>query len=365
MPETRVVNPLVQQFQKGGVPRDLRLMAAQGALPLKPADLVELLVVLRSDADTMVAGAAHDSLLGYPAAEFLPLLADREAPPGVVAWALEFRGERELREAGLQNLALTDADLERLVQGLPEHLVELVVINQVRLLRSPSLLAALEGNPSLSNDQRRRLRELRESFNLGGVRGQAPAAPPASAPPPVVEEEPTVPADTLEDIVFLSEAEAMARYLSEEERGEDEKVSVVQRIYRLNTAEKVITALKGSREERAVLVRDPNRIVAVAVLSGPRLTDPEVESFAGMKSISDEILRKIGSHREWTKRYGVVANLVRNPRTPVGIALTLVPRLNARDMKSLTADRNVPEVVRKHAQKFVRQAVDPSAKARS
>jgi hypothetical protein len=365
MAEGRLVNPLVQQFQKGGVPRDLRMLAAQGALPLKPADLVELLHVLRSDPEAEIAEAAQASLVACPAAELLPLLADREAPSGVVAWALEFRSERDLREAALQNTALADGDLERLVQGLPEHLAELVVINQVRLLRSPSLLAALEGNPSLSNDQRRRLRELRESFNLGGVPGQV--APPAAAepPPPAPDVEPASPADTLEDIIFLSEAEAMARYLSEEERGEDEKVSVVQRIYRLNTAEKVITALKGSREERAVLVRDPNRIVAVAVLSGPRLTDPEIEAFAGMKSISDEILRKIGSHREWTKRYGVVANLVRNPRTPVGIALTLVPRLNARDMKSLTADRNVPEVVRKHAQRFVRQVADPSSRARS
>jgi hypothetical protein len=74
-----------------------------------------------------------------------------------------------------------------------------------------------------------------------------------------------------------------------------------------------------------------------------------------MKNVSDQILREIGGHREWTKRYAVVNNLVRNPRTPIAISLGLVPRLNPRDIKSISVDRNVPEAVRKQAQKFVRQ----------
>jgi hypothetical protein len=156
--------------------------------------------------------------------------------------------------------------------------------------------------------------------------------------------------------VFMTEDEALVRYLSEEERQQTEKVSAVQKIYRLNTAEKLITALKGSREERAILIRDPNRLVATAVLGSPRLTDPEIEAISGMKSVSDEILRKIGHHREWTKRYSVCKNLVCNPRTPIGIALTLVPRLSPRDIKGLSVDRNVPEPVRKHAQKFLKGA---------
>ena len=73
-----------------------------------------------------------------------------------------------------------------------------------------------------------------------------------------------------------------------------------------------------------------------------------------MKNVSDEILREIGNHREWTKRYGVSKNLVCNPRTPIGVALSLVPRLNPRDIKGISVDRNVPEPVRKQAQKFVK-----------
>jgi len=353
MSEARAVNPLVAQFQKRGVPRDLRLLAAQGALPLKPSDLLELLHILLSDVEPQIRETATATLTGLPAEELLPICRDKQSPPGVLAWVVANRAERELREATLQNVALADEPIEALASSLPEELAELVVINQTRLLRRTSLLEALESNPHLNNDQKRRLRELRETFRIGG------AAPPEHAPPPPPVEEPAAgpPGEEIFETLPegpLTESDAMVRYLTEEERNETDKVSTVQRIYRLNTAEKVITALKGSREERAVLVRDPNRLVGTAVLGSPRLTEAEIESFAGMRSLSDELLRQIGSHREWTKRYGVVANLVRNPKTPVGISLGLVSRLNPRDIKGLTMDRNVPEVIRKQAQKFLK-----------
>jgi hypothetical protein len=357
MTEVRATNPLVDQFRKGGVPKDLRLMAAQGALPLKPEDLLELWTDLVNDREPSVQEAATRSITTFAAAEFLPVLKSRETPPGVLAWAVIHRTERELREAALQNTSLTDAVIESLAGSLPSELAELVVINQQRLLRRTSLLEALETNPNLNNDQRRRLRELRETFRIGVA--EAPPPPlPAAEPEP--EPEPELAEVTL-DGPELSEEEAMVRYLSEEERHQTEKVSVVQKLYRLNTAEKMIAALKGTREERAILVRDPNRLVAAAVIGSPRLSDPEIEAFSAMKNISDQILRKIGTHKEWMKRYGVVANLVRNPRTPIGISMGLVSRLTPRDIKAVAFDRNVPEAIRKTAQKFVR-SVEPGQK---
>lgn len=354
MGEVRVSNPLVDQFRRGGVPKDLRLIAAQGALPLSLVDLLELLEHLLQDREADVCAAAKATLSGFPAPDLLPLMKDRETPPPVLHWCLTARTERDLRESVLQNTSTMDESIEMVAATLQEELAELVVINQMRLLRRTSLLEALETNPSLNNDQRRRLRELRETFRIG----EAPVAPaPAPPPPPPPAPEP-VPEPVVQEEVPLTEDEAMVRYLAEDERGESEKVSAVQRLYRLNTAEKVITALKGNREERAILVRDPNRIVATAVLGSPRLTEAEIESFAGMKSVSDEILRQIGTHKEWTKRYGVIASLVRNPRCPLAITLGMVPRLNPRDLKSISVDRNVPEVIRKHAQRFVKGPSD-------
>jgi hypothetical protein len=353
MAEARATNPLVAQFKRGGVARDLRLMAAQGLLPLKPEDLLELWTDLISDPDDAVRGAAGESLKGFPASELLPIVKNRDTPEGVLSWAVSSRAEPELREAALQNHSLSDETIEQLAPTLPQALAELVVINQTRLLRRTSLLVALETNAGLSNDQKRRLRELRETFKIGAEPAAPPAAQAPAAPPPAPPPEPEPELVPTGDI-FMTEDEAIVRYLSEEERQQTEKVSAVQKIYRLNTAEKLITALKGTREERSILIRDPNRLVATAVLGSPRITEAEIESISAMKSVSDEILRQIGHHREWTKRYTVLNNLVRNPRTPTGIALSMVPRLNPRDIKAIAVDRNVPEPIRKQAQKFVK-----------
>lgn len=351
MAETaRAVNPLVEQFRQGRVPRDLRLMAAEGALPLGPADLADLLEFLLHDVDAEIRDKAATTLSAVPADEMRPLAKDRSSAPGLLGWILVHREERELREAVLQNTNTPDEAIEAQAAALPEELAELVVINQVRLLRRTTLLEALESNASLNKDQRRRLRELRESFHIGEQPPAPPAAPPpevAPAPEAAAEPEPEPPPPA-------SDEEAVARYLSEEERQEEAKVSAVQRLYRQNTAQKMISALKGTREDRAILVRDPNRLVSSAVLGSPKLTDVEIESFAGMKSLSGEVLRKIGNHKEWVKRYGVVSNLVKNPRTPLAISIGLVSRLNPRDIKSLAVDRNVPEVIRKQAQKFIK-----------
>jgi hypothetical protein len=251
----------------------------------------------------------------------------------------------------LQNSSVPDEVIEGLAGALSQELAELVVINQTRLLRRTSLLEVVETNPHLNNDQRRRLRELRETFKIGADHQEPEPAP--LPPPPEPEPASSVPEVSLEPEA-ISEDEAKVRYLDDSERQQTEKVSAVQKLFRLNTMEKCKTALKGTREERAILIRDPNRLVSAAVLGSGLVTDPEIESFAGMKNVSDQVLRQIGTHKEWTKKYSVIANLARNPRTPIGIAMTMVPRLNPRDMKMVSVDKNVPEAIRKAAQKFVR-----------
>ena len=326
-------------------------MAAQAALPLKSDDLLELLTDLVRDPEAEVREAAQASLAGFPGAELLPVLKHRDTPAAVLAWAVAYRPERELREVALQNPSLADDAIEALAPSLSTDLAELVVINQVRLLRRTSLLEALEANPGLSNDQKRRLRELRETFKIGAQIAPAPPPPPPAPAPPSLapEDEVQLAAPT------MTEAEAIAAWLGADERQEPEKVSAIQKIYRMNSAEKLIAALKGNRQDRALLVRDPNRMVWAAVLGSPSLTDAEIESFSAMRNISDQALRTIGGDREWTKKYAVVSNLVKNPRTPIGVSMNLVSRLTPRDLKAVVVDKNVPEAVRKHAQKFVRE----------
>jgi hypothetical protein len=137
--------------------------------------------------------------------------------------------------------------------------------------------------------------------------------------------------------------------LAEQESGEaDPKVLSL-----LPVTDRLKLAMRGTREQRAQLIRDSNKLVAVAVLSSPKLSEPEVEAFARMANLSEEVLRIIALNRGWVKNYNVVAALTRNPKTPIALAMGFLQRLNERDLKMLSMDRNVSEPVRVAARKFV------------
>ena len=134
--------------------------------------------------------------------------------------------------------------------------------------------------------------------------------------------------------------------------GEERKEgSSLAKIAAMNPAQRLALAVKGTREERAILIRDPNKIVALAALSSPKMTETDVERIAKMTNASDEILRIIGTTRAWAKSYGVVSALTKNPKTPLAVSMNLLSRLHEQDVKMLSVDRNVPDVFRMAAHK--------------
>jgi hypothetical protein len=140
--------------------------------------------------------------------------------------------------------------------------------------------------------------------------------------------------------------------------GEAPSQSVTQQIQQMTIVERVRAAMKGTREMRAMLVRDPNKMVSSAVLASPKLTMAEVESFAKMANVGEDVLRAIGQNRAWIKNYAVAASLTRNPKTPVAMSLNLLPRLIERDVRGLSVDRNVPEPLRLAARKKLVKAAN-------
>ena len=244
--------PLLDFFRRGEVARDVRLLAAQGALAPRPLEQLGLLVLLVGDQDPEIARAAEATLEVIPRASLSGFLARSDVPTDMRAF---------FSKRGIEPSATPVQVDEPLVDTAPE-----------------------------------------------------PEAPPSD---------------------------------------EDEKTTM-QRIQGLNVAQRIALAMKGTREERAILIRDPNKIVGVAVLSSPKLSDAEVETIAKMTSISDELLRINSMTRGWMKNNGVVVALSKNPKTPLGIAMNLLARLNEKDLRLLSTDRNVAEIVRTTArQKLV------------
>jgi hypothetical protein len=134
---------------------------------------------------------------------------------------------------------------------------------------------------------------------------------------------------------------------------EDDRDSAMQKLAKMTFPQRLKAAVKGSREMRAILIRDPNKMISAAVLSSPKLSEPEIESFARMGSVSEDVLRIIGSNRGWTKKYNVILGLTKNPKTPLAMSLNFMARLSARDLTQLAVDRNVPEALRIAARKRV------------
>ncbi len=132
---------------------------------------------------------------------------------------------------------------------------------------------------------------------------------------------------------------------------EADRESVVKRLSKMGFSERLKAAVKGSREVRAILIRDPNKMIAASVLASPKLTEQEIEAFARMTNVSDDVLRTIGSNRAWVKNYSIVLGLAKNPKTPVAMSLNFLSRLNAKDLTLLSTDRNVPEPLRVAARK--------------
>jgi len=133
----------------------------------------------------------------------------------------------------------------------------------------------------------------------------------------------------------------------------DQSETMLQKLQKMNITQRVKAGMRGSREVRAVLVRDPNKIVAAAVLSSPKVTEAEVEGFAKMATVSEEVLRSIGMNRAWLKNYAVVLALTKNPKCPVGLSLNLLNRLNDRDLTGVSNDRNVPDPLRTAARRKI------------
>lgn len=342
---------ILERILSGGAPLPVRSAAARGALPLPRAVLTRLYLHLRKDTDESVRADAESSLA--------------QLTPDVV---LEVLGDPVCDAVVLQHFASMAARDEKLAEKVAFHpnadkgslsvlaaegnsaVLELVLTNQERLLTTPGLVDKLSVNPALRGDQRGRLMDLIDRF-FGREAERAAAATGAPAGEPEVVDAEQV-AKILE--IDVGELFAASEIMDAEEfaQSEDPIVrSAYKKILTLNTAQKAVLAMKGGREERLILVRDTNKVVALSVLKNGRITEGEVESIAGMRNVSDEILRTVGVSREWSKLYPVVHNLVRNPRTPPSVSTNFVARLNNKDLKHLGGDRNVPEIIRKMAKR--------------
>ena len=361
-------------------------------LPLQQNELLEILVALAGSNDAEIATAAKETLKSETQEDLLIAASAEDTPAGVLAYlATQPDATLKLYEATILNPKTPDDALAKLAAATAHGpLLELIAINQQRLVRAPELIEAILSNPARTGEAERRARETRREFfekERGArqiadelrARGQTAAAEffeTAELTTPTGElslddawliaqhievsdddiDDSWLPAERYADLVSetAEQTAANVQRVLESERLESgdvsaERVSLIRRIMFMNTKDRMKLAMKGDREARSILVRDSNKVVCSAVVNNPRITEQEIENIASMRTVSDEVLRLIAMNRGWARNYPIIHNLARNPRTPIPTAMNILPRIRTKDLLGLVQNRNVSETVRRQA----------------
>lgn len=388
-------NPVVKAIIEGKAPKPARLTAARGILPFSQTELIEILTVLAQEEDEEIASVANNTLQEQVKdPNLIEIVKNSDISEQALSYLVRLETTPdEIKEAIITNPKTPDsAILDFARKSVKGNLLELVAINQQRLIRCPEIIEAILQNPNKTPEAERRVRETKREF-FEKERGAQQIAQELRAQGNLAAAEFVEKAEfaqnlskvglTIEDALLIAkyveipEAEVDDSWLSfelieqiyeeteeqklaaiskilgefktETESISTEKIALINRIMKMSAKDRVKLAMRGNREARSILIRDPNRIVAQAVIQNPRITEQEIEKIAAMRTVPEEVLRQIASNRHWIRIYPIIHNLVRNPRTPIPIAMNLIARLHLKDLEAISKNRNVSEAVRTQA----------------
>jgi hypothetical protein len=309
---------VLEDLRQGRSSRENKLAVCTGGVQIAAPDLAEVLTVLALDPDELVASRARDSILSLPIQNFVEALNREQALEPLFQYAAtNLAGKPAVLNAMIKNKNCGADHLLPIVPHLSTLDIQALMDELERVVDSKDLVSALEKSSSVTLEQKAQLNEL------------------------LSDETP--------------DEAALALAAADLEMDEERRKTLLQQISAMTVAQRVKFAMKGGADARRVLIRDTNKVVQRAVLQSPRLTDQEVEAFASMTNLTDEILRLIGKNRNFRKNYSVVRNLLNNGKAPLDVTMNLLPMLNPMDLKKLTMNKNVPETLRTTAVKLQRQ----------
>ena len=343
-------------------PVPLRMMAAKALVPLSPDDMLSVLFMLSFDPDQGVRDQVAKTASTLQDRTAASGFRDEGVPPAVLGYFLRLYGQNDTyAEMLILNGNTPDEAVAAVAEGCSKRTAETIGQNQLRLLRHDGIIRALAKNPNSVGALIDGVCDF--AVRSGVVLDDVPAmqearvrlfGPLAAAQPP--QEGPT--ADQI-----MSEF-AMPEVDGKDPEGvtavdEQKRLSLGKRIMAMNVSERIKLASKGNKEARGILMRDSNKLVAVAVIRSPRITDGEVLMQAQSKICMDDVLRVIYSNREWLRKYSIKLALVKNPKVPQGVSMRLMATLHEHDVKSLAKDKNVPGSVQMLAKKQIEKKNAP------
>jgi len=415
---------MIDVIRSSGASSNVMQTAARGALSVPPQEMIEILVYLATQTK-IFAERARLTLAGWDETSSRAAAADPRTPKEVLAYMITPGNLRPtLLPALLENASVSENSVAELAAAASRYMLE-TLVKSARVNQSQTILKSLSSNPNLNPNQSAAIAEKLSAFkppNTAEPETKTPASPQAAAVPEPPE--PTVPhqaaspgtgsADVPDEIVaaYLTEhateisaeadkpfqpiggieeivpetsahtaaADVQTEAVSSSSAGgsaaaarrapikkaflspDEQRGSALQKISKLGITGRIQLAMKGSKEERSILIRDGTKIVSLAVLESPKVTDGEVEKFASQKNVLEAVLRGITMKRRFIKQYAILRNLTFNPRTPIDVSLGLIKHLLTADLRNLAGNKEVSDTVRKIATRMFRQKLEVSGK---
>lgn len=392
------------------------MMVARGAAPLRAMEQLTGLNYLFHDTNPDIAKAARETFKNFPD-HLLEAALPRNLHPLILdACAHQFIDRPACIEPIILNPKTADETISFLASRAGELQLEMIAQNQERFLRHPKIIESLYFNPNIRMATIDRVIEMavRNNIILPGIpafqevvealKKQSSVLPPIAPAEAALEAEAapfsldslgtqgtstttTQPTAPLPDIfkglhgteqggpgigpLFSYETELMARSLfyNEWDSGEDDKegkgdssttkgFQVNELLAKLTPPQRIRWAQLGNLTVRKRLIRDSNKIVAMAAIKNPRITDQEIAQYSKNRNLHDEVVRTIASNREWVKSYQVKLNLVNNPKTPIPKALAFLVQLRSVDLRRVARSRNIPHVVMMRARALMQRLLN-------
>jgi hypothetical protein len=404
---------MIDLVRASAVPANLMQAAARGALSVPADEMIEILVHLAVH-NKIFGQLARMTLAGWDEKASLAVAADPRAPQEVLEyWTAAENLRPKLLPALLENPAIDEARLSVMAATGSREVVD-AMRRSARVQTLPAVMQALASNANATRAESEALNAQAETLDQssapssptaegvqmsdGGVtaesdqeldaylaehakeiaqEGEQPFQPLggmyeldhlASDEQEAATEAKLEPVSTTGSAAAASAAKAPVAAAKPAVKkvkvpGSEERGSSLQKIAKLDIKGRIQLAMKGSKEERSILVRDGTKLVALAVLESGKLTDGEVEKFASQKNVLEAVLRAIPMKRRFMKNYNVVRNLVANPRTPIDVSLPLMKNLLVADLRNLSSNKEVSETIRKLALKMFKQKTDTTKKS--
>lgn len=360
-------SPMALKAVGTDTPLPLKMMAAKGALPLPPEELLFVWYQLSFDPDENIKKTVIETVKGFDSA-ILSDLASKDQPESVLDWLAQTTEDNDVLEKIIINNKTHDATLMALAATTTKDLVDLIAANQVRILRAPDIIAKIYLNPAARMATVDRLISFAKEHHLE-VTGMPGVQEVISAE--ISDDEPGISDEAfeallaeavkdgfadLDDDIALPQTEQTEQTEHAEQKEENtRKLSRSQLIEKMNAPQRIRLALVGSRSDRSILLRDTRRVVYMSVVRSPKITLSEVEQICTSKSVPDDMIAYCAKRRDWIRYYPVMVALVNNPKCPLPDAVTFLRQLRPNDLKALTRSKSVPAQLVRQAQAICKQ----------